>query len=171
MHMFRQHSITPIEIVEGVKKEKFMLEYTTLHTTQLNNVIERRFTVIKEGVLDMILNQKINDTAQKMMWAEAIHKYELVRNSMNNMGSTKSPFGIFYGEKPKIIGSFSDFGCITYVTKQEKLKKHIKYKMYKSIIVGYAENHTRGTYKFYNPETKRVIITRYVKWVDLKMTD
>ena len=98
--MFRQHSITPIEIVEGVKKEKFMLEYTTLHTTQLNNVIERRFTVIKEGVMDMILNQKINDTAQKMMWAEAIHKYELVRNSMSNTGSTTSPSKIIYGKIP-----------------------------------------------------------------------
>ena len=38
-------------------------------------------------------------------------------------------------------------------------------------MVGYADNHMRDTYKLYNPETKRVIITRDVKWVDWKMTD
>ena len=39
------------------------------------------------------------------------------------------------------------------------------------IMVGYADNHMRDTYKLYNPETKRVVITRDVKWVDCKMTD
>ena len=45
------------------------MEYTTLHMPQLNGVIERRFAVIKEGALAILLNEKLNDTAQKMMWA------------------------------------------------------------------------------------------------------
>ena len=32
-------------------------------------------------------------------------------------------------------------------------------------MVGYAEKHTRDTYKLHDPETKRVIMTRYIKWV------
>ena len=43
--------------------------------------------------------------------------------------------------------------------------------MYKSIMVGYAYNHTRETYKFYNPETKRVVMTRDINWVEPKITD
>ena len=38
-------------------------------------------------------------------------------------------------------------------------------------MVGYDDNHTRYTYKLYNPETKRVIMTRDVKWADWKTTD
>ena len=38
-------------------------------------------------------------------------------------------------------------------------------------MVGYADNHTRDTYNLYNPETKRVIMNRDVKWVDWKNTD
>ena len=38
-------------------------------------------------------------------------------------------------------------------------------------MAGYAENYTRYTYKLYNPETKRVIMTRDVKWTDWKNTD
>ena len=38
-------------------------------------------------------------------------------------------------------------------------------------MVGYSDNHTRDTSKLYNPETKRLIITRNFKWVDWKITD
>ena len=38
-------------------------------------------------------------------------------------------------------------------------------------MVGYADNHRRDTYKLYNHGTKRVVITRDVKWVDWEMTD
>ena len=37
----------------------------TPHTPQLNGVIERKFAVIKERALGMLLDAKINDTAHK----------------------------------------------------------------------------------------------------------
>ena len=43
---------------KACKKEKDALEYTTLTTPQLNGVIERRFAVMKEGDLVMLLNEK-----------------------------------------------------------------------------------------------------------------
>ena len=36
-------------------------------------------------------------------------------------------------------------------------------------MIGYAYNHTRDTYMLYNPEIKRVIMTRNVKWEEWKM--
>ena len=38
-------------------------------------------------------------------------------------------------------------------------------------MVRYADNHMRDTYKLYNPETNRFIMTRDVKWEDWKMTN
>ena len=38
-------------------------------------------------------------------------------------------------------------------------------------MLGYIYNHARGTYKLFNPDTNRVIMTRDVKWVDWKTTD
>ena len=113
----------------------------------------------------MLLNTKLNDTAQKILWKEAVHMFKRV-NSMDTTGSTTSPFKIFYREKPNIIGLFSEFGPIGYVTKQDKFKNKITYKISKAIMVGCTSNHTRNTYKLYNPETKRVILTRDVKWAD-----
>ena len=88
------------------------MEYTTPHTPQLNGVVERIFSVIKEGTLAIILSANRNDTYQKMMWAEAVHTCKYVRNSMGITGSTTSPFENLYGEKPKIIGTFSEFESI-----------------------------------------------------------
>ena len=53
----------------------------------------------------------------------------------------------------------------------KKLKKPRTYKTYKAIMVGYVDNHTRNTYKLYIIDTKRVIMTRDVKWDDWKIND
>ena len=38
-------------------------------------------------------------------------------------------------------------------------------------MVGYADSHKGDTYKWRNPETKMVIMTRDIKWAEWKMTD
>ena len=54
-----------------------MLEYTMTHTPHMNGFIERIFAVIKEGALEMLLNAKLNGTAQKMLWAETVHTFKM----------------------------------------------------------------------------------------------
>ena len=38
--------------------------------------------------------------------------YKCVKNCMANTGSTKRPFEFCFGDKPKFIGSLSEFGRI-----------------------------------------------------------
>ena len=66
---------------------------------------------------------------------------------MDTAVSTKIPFENIYGDKPKIIGLFSEFGRIVYINKREKIKKEMMENTYKAIMVGYADNNTRDTYK------------------------
>ena len=54
------------------------MEYKTPHVPQLNGVIDKRFAVIKEASLAMLLNAKLNDTVKKMLWEEAVHTCERV---------------------------------------------------------------------------------------------
>ena len=55
----------------------------------------------------MLLNDKLIKSAQKILWAEAVHMCEQVGNSLATTNSKKIPFEIFYGEKPNIIGLLS----------------------------------------------------------------
>ena len=50
------------------EKEKVVLEYTTPYMPHMNRVMERIFALIKEGALAILLNTKLNDTDQKMLW-------------------------------------------------------------------------------------------------------
>ena len=110
----------------------------------------------------MLLTAKLNETAQIMLWEKILHTCERVQNSMSTTGSKKSLFEIIYREKPNIIGPLLEFGRIAYITKREKIKRHTKDKIYKSIMVGYTDNHTRVTYKMYNSE--KIITRSYIKW-------
>ena len=74
----------------------------------------------------MIINVKLKQLTDKMLWEEAVHTCKCVRNSMLATNSQKSLFEMFYGEKPNIIGSFSEFRCITYVTKRGNIKVWMK---------------------------------------------
>ena len=74
-----------------------------MHTPKMNGVIERIFAVIKEGVLSMLLNAKINETAQKMLCTEAVHTCKRIRKSMATTGSTKIPSINVYGEKTRSL--------------------------------------------------------------------
>ena len=51
------------------EKDKIALEYKTPHMLQLNGITEEKFAFIKELVLDMLLNVKLNDTDHKMLWS------------------------------------------------------------------------------------------------------
>ena len=66
---------------------------------------------------------------------------------------------------------FLEFGRIGYVTKRYKIQNQITDNIFTAVMVGYADNNMRYTYKLYNPKTKRVIMTRDVKWMDWKNTD
>ena len=44
----------------------------------------------------------------------------------------------------------------------------MKDKWFPAMTVGYALNHGAGTYRLYNPRTKRIIMSRDVTWMDFK---
>ena len=72
-------------------------EYTTPHKPQMNRVIERIFSVIKEGALVILLNMKLDVAAQIILWAESVCTCQRVRNIISATGSTTSPFENIFG--------------------------------------------------------------------------
>ena len=82
-----------------------------------------------------------------MLWKKAFHMCKHTRNSMVTSGSTTSQLGTLYREKFKVIVSFLEFGCVGYIAKREKFRNKMTDKKFKVIMVGYAANNTRDTYK------------------------
>ena len=59
------------------------------------------------------------------------------------------------------------FGRIAYVTIRDKLKAKLDARAKKCVFVGYAQDHSGDTYKFYNPATKQTIMSCDVhQWME-----
>ena len=72
-----------------------------------------------------------------------------------------------------MYGRLIEFGRIGYVKSLGK-SKNWEPKAMKCAMVGYALDHTEDTYRLYNLETKRVVLSRDVRWAEwnkLKPTD
>ena len=82
---------------------------------------------------------------------------------MVTTGSTKSPFKCFF---EKAQGRWFVLIFYTYYVrhKEVNIKRYMKYKMYKAIVVKYSDKHTKDMYKVYNPDTKKFIMGRDIKW-------
>ena len=49
----------------------------------------------------MLLNAKLNENDQKILWDQAVHTYERVINILANMGSTTSTLNIYMEKNPR----------------------------------------------------------------------
>ena len=71
---------------------------------------------------------------------------------------------MFWGSKAKL--KFSDhlrkFGEQVYVTNRNKIKGKLEAKAWRGFLVGYTKDHSGDCYRIWNPDTKRVILSRDV---------
>jgi hypothetical protein len=141
------------------------MEFTAPHTPQMNGVVERKFTTIRDKALAMMLAAKLSDEYQGKLWPEAVHTATKLDNAVPNRNVESSPDYAWYGEHPKILKHLVQWGRIGYVTlrnKQPKLEK----KSVKCVMVGYADSHSGDTYRVYKPDENIVILSRDVTWAD-----
>ena len=86
--------------------------------------------------------------------------------------SMKSSNELFFGKKPSFLRHLVEFGRVCYVTRRDtKMKGKLAERAVKCIMVGYARNHAGDVYRLYNPNTKRILVSRDVTWADWKHTD
>ena len=91
----------------------------------------------------------------------------MLQNSIIKKKGEKSAYEEYYGSKNKVLHHLRTFEE-TGVVKDNKKKLHSKLKDrgIVCLFLGYAADHPEDTYRMLNLETKKVIITRDVKWIN-----
>jgi hypothetical protein len=91
-------------------------------------------------------------------------------NSLPRKGDAIDPFSAWYGTDARpnrILDYLQPFGRIAYVTDRTKINAKADVRALKCVFVGYANDHSGDTYKFYNPTTKHTILSRDVhQWME-----
>jgi hypothetical protein len=149
-----------------------VLELTAPNAPQMNGVVERRFVILKQRALAMMISADLVKTIREKLWCEAVD----CANDLENI-SASAVRGLFPGEMmtgklSKLFPMLQPFGRIACVTIRKKFKAAWKEKPVKHIMVGCAKNHTADTCRMHCPTTKAISETRDVAlWAEWKKID
>ena len=146
------------------------LEMTAPNTPQMNGVVERSFATCKNRAFATMYCARLSLETQALLWPEAINTITKLTNSLPKSGETDDPYTKWNGpdtKKHRILDHLQPFGRVAYITNRSKIKAKLEPKSVKCIFVGYADDHSGDTYKFYNPATKQTILSRDVhQWME-----
>lgn len=141
------------------EEEGIQAQYTTAYSPQQNGVAERKNRTLQEMATCMLLDANL----PKKYWGEAIMTAAYVQNRLPSRVIDRTPFEKWFG-KPPVISHFRIFGSQAYVHIPSVKRTKFQSKAQKLTFVGYCED--RKAYRFLNPETDRITISRDAQFVE-----
>ena len=81
---------------------------------------------------------------------------------------TKPPFTLFYNEEPKYMKFLRSFGemAVIAISDDKKMRSKLDVRGRTGIFVAYADDHAGNVYRFINVETKQIILSRDIQWMN-----
>jgi hypothetical protein len=158
-----------ISLKESIDKEGLSIkfEFTARMTPQQNGKVERAFATLYGRMRAMMNGAGWSDSMKQGYWIEAAATATKMENILNEKGSP-SPYYSFYKANPEYEANLRTFGELGIVTVQpgNTIKSKLQDRGIQGMFVGYAENHAGNVYRVMNLKTKRVMLTRDVKWIN-----
>ena len=110
----------------------------------------------------------IEGELRKSLWAEAGSTAINLMNIQVSDKKEKTPYVKFSKNKklPRYATNMRPFGEIGIILKSGKMKSKISDRGQRAIMVGYGIQNGNEVYRMYKPDTKKVTLTRNVRWTE-----
>ena len=146
-----------------------IFEFTVPGTPQQNSIAERRIPTLMGRARAMLIQAGLEPKYKGELWCEVISTATKLDNIMVRPERTKPPHTLFYGEDAKYAKSLRTFGKMAVIAIHEgkKMRSKLDDRGKTCMFVGYAEDHTKDVYRFLNIHTKRIILSRDVRWLNI----
>ena len=143
-------------------------EYTASRSPQQNGAVERSFATLYGRVRAMFHGCGMDQELRGRLWAEAGQTATLLDNLLIMEGKQLSRTEELMKFLPDYSSKLRTFGEMGVLLKPDPGEHHGKMKDrgLACVFVGYCPDHASGTYRMYNLSTKKVIVTRDVKWLN-----
>lgn len=135
------------------------LQQTAPYSPQQNGQAERKNRSLIEMSRCMLIEANMN----KRYWGEAVSTANYLLNRLPAAATGRTPYEVWYGKKPS-YSHLKVFGSPAYVHLPKERRRKLDEKSARLVFVGYAEG--RKAYRFLNPETDTVIISRDAKFCE-----
>ena len=150
-----------------------IFEFTAPETPQQNSLAERRIPTLMGRARAMLIQAGLEAKYKEEFWCEVISTATKLDNIMVRPERTNTPppppQTLFYGEDAKNARSLRAFGEMAVVAIHEgkKMRSKLDNRGKTCMFVGYADDHTKDVYRFLNIHTKRIILSRDVRWLNI----
>ena len=162
--------ITVVKIKECNKENLGVIfEFTAPGTPQQNSVAERRIPMLTGRARAMLIQAGIDSKGKGEFWCEVISTATKLDNIMVRPDRTKPPHTLFYNKDAKYMKYMRTFGemAVVAIYEGKKMRSKLDNRGKTCMFVGYAEDHAGDVYRFLNIHTKRIIMSRDVRWLNI----
>ena len=144
-------------------------EFTAPGTPQQNSVVERRIPTLMGRARAMLIQAGIESKYKGEFWCEVISTATKLDNIMVRPERTKPLHTLFYGEDANYSRSLRTFGEMAVIAIHEgkKMRSKLDDRGKTCMFVEYADDHTKDVYRFLNIHTRRTILSRDVRWLNI----
>ena len=146
-----------------------IFEFTAPGTPQQNSVVERRIPTLVGRARAMLIQAGINSKEKGEFWCEVISTATNLDNIMVRPDRTKPPYTLFYNKDAKFMKHLRSFGEMAVVAIHEgkMMRSKLDNRGKTCMFVGYADDHSGDVYRFLNIHTKRIIMSRDARWLNI----
>ncbi|KAL0641854.1 hypothetical protein Bca4012_102653 [Brassica carinata] len=132
------------------------------YTPQQNGVAERKNRHLMEVARSLMFQANV----PKRFWSDAVATAcYLINRIPTKVLKDQAPFEVLNKSKP-FIDHLRVFGCVCYVMTPGEQRNKLEAKSTKAMFIGYSI--TQKGYKCYDPEARRVMVSREVKFIESK---
>ena len=145
-------------------------EFTAPGAPQQNSVVERRIPRLMGRARAMLIQAGIESKYKGEFWCEVISTAtKLDKIMVRPERTTPPPHTLFYGEDAKHTRSLRTFGEMAVIAIHEgkKMRSKLDDRGKTCMFVGYAEDNAIDVYRFLNIHTRRIILSRDVRWLNI----
>ena len=146
-----------------------IFEFTAPGTPQQSSVVERRIPMLMGRARAILIQAGIDSKRKGEFSCEVISTATKLDNIMVRPDITKPPYTLFYNKDAKFMKHMrtSEEMAVVAIHEGKKMRSKLDNRGKTCMFVGYAENHAGDIYRFLNIHTKRIIMSRDVRWLNL----
>jgi hypothetical protein len=146
-------------------------EFSGPRTPQQNGKVERKFQTFFGRIRAMLNSTGLKDHLRSGVWTE----YAMTVTYLSNITSIKEkmicPYQLLFGSKPRLPESLRSFGEIGVVSTKKDIQGKLTKRGTPCMFMGYSINHAHDVYRMLNIETKKIINSRDIIWMNTVYKD
>ena len=131
-------------------------------------MVERKIPTLMGRSRAMMITAGFSQQDKRKFWCEVIPTATKLDNIMVRRDRTKPPYTLFYNNEAtymKFLRSFGEMAVIA-ISDRKKMRSKLDTRGRTGIFVGYADDHAGNVYRFINIETKQIILSRDMQWLN-----